>query len=86
MENKARFIVIAVRDFPDLTEWRGSYFVQAADTMGEAILIAQYETGQRGGKYGCIIYDTTIPERDQCHTVPRSDWSLYTQMPCPSLT
>lgn len=60
-----RYVVIAIRDLPFITSWRGSYFVDSRDSLEEAILLAKQEEELRGGKYGCLIYDILIPDGNE---------------------
>ncbi len=60
-----RYVVIAIRDLPFITSWRGSYFVDSRDSLEEAILLAKQEEELRGGKYGCLIYDTLTSDGNE---------------------
>lgn len=60
-----RYVVIAVRDLNYMQEWRGSYFVDSRDSLEDAIILAKEEEELRGGKYGCLIYDTHVLDRDE---------------------
>lgn len=56
------YIIIAIRDYPDLPiGWRDSYLVGQSENIDEAKEMARNEVQQRGGKYGCIIYDASRP-------------------------
>lgn len=59
MTEQPPFIVIAIRDYPTMPiGWRGSYFVGFAQTLDVALEIAHEEVVSRGGKYGCVIFNT----------------------------
>ena len=60
-----RYVVIAIRDLLFIISWGGSYFVDSTDSLEDAIALAKEEEESRGGKYGCLIYDTHISGRNE---------------------
>lgn len=72
-----KYIIIAIRDFPEIRDWRGSYFVKSCDSIEEARRIAKLEVWARGGKYGCVIYDITVDDGNEIENFSRFNWSEY---------
>lgn len=72
-----KYIIIAIRDFPEIKNWRGSYFVKSCDTIEEARKIAKSEVALRGGKYGCVIYDITVDDGTEIENFSSFNWSEY---------
>lgn len=65
------FTVIAIRGLEkkfDFT-WNGSYFLGTYFNLGTAIKAANDEVKSRGGKYGCIVYDVSVPESNQVYQI-----------------
>lgn len=52
-----QFYIVAIRDFPDIRNWRGSYLAPCGENLNDAIKYAIQERDSRGGKYGVVLYD-----------------------------
>ena len=74
------YIIIAIRDYPDLPiGWRDSYLVGQSENINKAKEMARDEVQQRGGKYGCVVYYTgriTAVQTNVLFSVPRFEYSI----------
>lgn len=52
----SKYVLIAIRDLPDLHSWRGSYLVGANIDFSHVEDMAKTEISARGGKYGVVAY------------------------------